>query len=193
MKESSTIPEFGIVQNEGGREVGRDTKFYNLDMILAIGYHVRPNVGMQFRNWTSKILKEYMQKGFVMNDERLENPKKFGEDYFDELLERIRDINISKNYLQEDEITDLNPIVTMFLDHAEDMARGKTYMTMKDWDNSLNEFLQFRRREILEGKGKVSREDIERKVLQEYATYNTRGLNTPSVDEMIDGIPEIEK
>lgn len=61
-------------------------------MILAIGYRVRSNVGMQFRNWTSKILKEYMQKGFVMNDERLKNPKKFGEDYFDELLERIRDI-----------------------------------------------------------------------------------------------------
>ncbi len=270
LKESSTIREFRIVQNEGGREVTRDTKFYNLDMILAIGYRVRSNVGVQFRNWTSKILKEYMQKGFVMNDERLKNPKKFGEDYFDELLERIRDIrasekrfyqkikdiyslsvdynpalestkdffatvqnkllyavtgqtaaelitervdsskdnmgltafkgavvrkgdiNISKNYLQEDEITDLNRIVTMFLDHAEDMARGKTPMTMKDWDNSLNEFLQFRRREILEGKGKVSREDMERKVLQEYATYNTRRLNTPPEDEIIDGLPEIE-
>ncbi|WIV12891.1 virulence RhuM family protein [Proteiniborus sp. MB09-C3] len=271
LKESSTIREFRIVQNEGGREVARDTKFYNLDMILAIGYRVRSNVGVQFRNWTSKVLKEYMQKGFVMNDERLKNPKKFGEDYFDELLERIRDIrasekrfyqkikdiyslsvdynpalestkdffatvqnkllyavtgqtaaeliteradgskdnmgltafkgavvrkgdiNISKNYLQEDEITDLNRIVTMFLDHAEDMARGKMPMTMKDWDNSLNEFLQFRRREILEGKGKVSREDMERKVLQEYAAYNTRRLNAPPEDEMIDELPEIEK
>lgn len=270
LDEASTSKNYLLVQNEGGREVARDTKFYNLDMILAIGYRVRSNVGMQFRNWTSKILKEYMQKGFVMNDERLKNPKKFGEDYFDELLERIRDIrasekrfyqkikdiyslsvdynpalestkdffatvqnkllyavtgqtaaelitervdsskdnmgltvfkgavvrkgdiNISKNYLQEDEITDLNRIVTMFLDHAEDMARGKTPMTMKDWDNSLNEFLQFRRREILEGKGKVSREDMERKVLQEYVAYNTRRLNTPLEDEIIEGLPQIE-
>lgn len=206
-----------------------------------------------------------------MNDERLKNPKKFGEDYFDELLERIRDIrasekrfyqkikdiyslsvdynpalestkdffatvqnkllyavtgqtaaelitervdsskdnmgltafkgavvrkgdiNISKNYLQEDEITDLNRIVTMFLDHAEDMARGKTPMSMKDWENSLNEFLQFRRREILEGKGKVSREDMERKVLQEYAIYNTRRLKTPPEDEIVGELPTIEE
>ena len=77
---------------------------------------------------------------------------------------------------------DIN-VLKMFLDHAEDMARGKTPMTMRDWDNSLNEFLQFRRREILEGKGKVSREDMERKVLQEYAIFNTRRLNTQSVAE----------
>lgn len=81
----------------------------------------------------------------------------------------------------------------MFLDHAEDMARGKTPMTMNDWDNSLNEFLQFRRREILEGKGKVSREQMERKVLQEYAKYNTRRLNTPLEDEAIDVLPKIKK
>jgi len=271
LKESSTIREFRIVQSEGGREVARDIKFYNLDMILAIGYRVRSNVGVQFRNWTSKVLKEYMQKGFVMNDERLKNPKKFGDDYFDELLERIRDIrasekrfyrkikdiyslsvdynpalestkdffatvqnkllfavtgqtaaeliskradsskenmglttfkgvvvrkgdiSVSKNYLQENEIIDLNRIVTMFLDHAEDMAIGKTPMTMKDWDNSLNEFLQFRRREILEGKGKVSREDMDRKVLQEYAIYNTRRLNTQPEDEIISELPTIEE
>lgn len=270
LDENRTCNYYSQVQIEGGRSINRKIKFYNLDMILAIGYRVRSNVGMQFRNWTSKILKEYMEKGFVMNDERLKNLKKFGEDYFDELLERIRDIrasekrfyqkikdiyslsvdynsalestkdffatvqnkllyavtgqtaaelitervdsskdnmgltafkgavvrkgdiNISKNYLQEDEITDLNRIVTMFLDHAEDMARGKTPMTMKDWDNSLNEFLQFRRRGILEGKGKVSREDMERKVLQEYATYNTRRLNSPPEDEVIEGLPKIE-
>jgi len=96
LQQSSTIREFRIVQNEGGREVARNTKFYNLDMILAIGYRVRSNVGVQFRNWTSKVLKEYMQKGFVMNDERLKNPKKFGDDYFEELLERIRDIRLQK-------------------------------------------------------------------------------------------------
>ncbi|MBC8591164.1 RhuM family protein [Wansuia hejianensis] len=102
LQESSTIWEFRIVQNEGEREVTRDIKFYNLDMILAIGYRVRSNVGIQFRNWTSKILKEYMKKGFVMNDERLKDPKKFGDDYFDELLERIRDIRASdKRFYQK--------------------------------------------------------------------------------------------
>src|SRR5699024_3383840 len=102
------------------------------------------------------------------------------------------DKNISKNYLYEEEIIDLNRIVTMFLDHAEDMARGKTPMTMKDWDNSLNEFLKFRRREILDGKGKISREAMERKVLKEYAIYNTRRLNTPSEDAISGKIPDME-
>ena len=96
LKEDSTSKNYLLVQNEGGREVSRSTKFYNLDMILAIGYRVRSNVGVQFRKWTSKILKEYMQKGFVMNDERLKNPKKFGDDYFAELLEKIRDIRASE-------------------------------------------------------------------------------------------------
>jgi hypothetical protein len=81
----------------------------------------------------------------------------------------------------------------MFLDHAEDMARGKTPMTMKDWDNSLNEFLQFRRREILKSKGRVSHQEMELKVLQEYAIYNTRKLNTQPEDEIIDTLPPIEK
>ena len=102
LEEDSTSKIYLLVQNEGGREVARSTKFYNLDMILAIGYRVRSNVGVQFRNWTSKILKEYMQKGFVMNDERLKNPKKFGDDYFDELLERICDIRTSgKRFYQK--------------------------------------------------------------------------------------------
>lgn len=65
-------------------------------MILAIGYRVRNNIGIHFRNWSSSVLSEYMKKGFVLNDERLKNPKKFGSDYFDELLERIRDIRSSE-------------------------------------------------------------------------------------------------
>ena len=94
--------------------------------------------------------------------------------------------------MYEEEIKDLNRIVTMFLDHAEDMVRGKTPMTMKDCDNSLNEFLKFRRREILEVKGKTSREAMERKVLKEYAIYNTRRLNAPSEDEISGELPDIK-
>lgn len=127
LQEDSTIREFRIVQNEGGREVTRDIKFYNLDMILAIGYRVRSNVGIQFRNWTSKILKEYMKKGFVMNDERLKNPKKFGDDYFDELIERIRDIRASeKRFYQK--IKDIYSLSVDYNPATEDTKIVKTFL-----------------------------------------------------------------
>ena len=92
----STCKDFLQVQIEGAREVQRARKFYNLDMILAVGYRVRSNVGIHFRRWASGVLTEYMKKGFALNDERLRNPKEFGADYFDELLERIRDIRASE-------------------------------------------------------------------------------------------------
>ena len=97
----STCKEYLQVQNEGDREVQRSRKFYNLDMILAVGYRVRSNVGVHFRKWASGILSEYMKKGFVLNDERLRNPKEFGADYFDELLERIRDIRASEKRIYQ--------------------------------------------------------------------------------------------
>lgn len=96
LQEEATCKNYLQVQKEGNRHVQREVKIYNLQMILAIGYRVRNNIGMHFRNWASSILEEYMKKGFAMNDERLKNPKKFGEDYFDELLERIRDIRASE-------------------------------------------------------------------------------------------------
>ena len=85
-----------MLYGESGRSVKRSVKYYNLDMILAIGYRVRSHIGMQFRNWATNILTEYIKKGFVLNDARLKNPKKFGDDYFDELLVRIRDIRASE-------------------------------------------------------------------------------------------------
>lgn len=96
LEEEATCKDYLQVRNEGGRDVQRARKFYNLDMILAVGYRVRSNVGVHFRRWASNILTEYMKKGFVLNDERLRNPKEFGADYFDELLERIRDIRASE-------------------------------------------------------------------------------------------------
>jgi hypothetical protein len=226
-------------------------------MILAIGYRVRSHIGMQFRNWATSVLTEYMKKGFALNDARLKNPRQFGEDYFEELLARIRDIRasekrfylkvrdifalsidynpkldvtrdffatvqnklhyavhgmtaaelivsrvdsdktdmglttydghtvlssdvtIAKNYLTRDEIDDLNRIVTMFLDHAEDMARQQTPMYMNDWLMSLNEFLTFRRRNILQGHGSISHAEMEQIAFTEYAKYNLRRLKTP--------------
>ena len=263
------------VQIEGARSVKRKVKYYNLDMILAIGYRVRSHVGAQFRSWATSVLTEYMKKGFALNDARLKNPKPFGEDYFDELLERIRDIRasekrfymkvrdiyalsvdydpkqestkeffatvqnklhyavhgmtaaeliasradsekedmglttyageivrqadvtIAKNYLNRDELEDLNRIVTMFLDHAEDMARQKTPMYMADWAASLNEFLTFRRRNILQGAGKISNAKMEQLALAEYAKYNTRRLKSPEQSDdgnlIVDDLNEAAK
>ena len=96
LDENSTCKNYLQVQNEGIRSVQRTIKVYNLSLILAIGYRVRNNIGMHFRNWASSVLSEYMKKGFALNDERLKNPKQFGADYFDELLERIRDIRASE-------------------------------------------------------------------------------------------------
>ena len=92
LEPEATVRKFRTVQTEGTRQVTREREFYNLDMILAVGYRVRSHVGIHFRRWASNILTEYMKKGFALNDERLRNPKEFGADYFDELLERIRDI-----------------------------------------------------------------------------------------------------
>ncbi|PXW89765.1 hypothetical protein DES38_1091 [Streptohalobacillus salinus] len=106
LEEAATIRKNRIVQTEGKREVERDVAFYNLEMILAIGYRVRSHRGTQFRKWATERLNEYLVKGFTMDDERLKDMRNFGEDYFDELLERIRDIRSSeKRFYQK--ITDI--------------------------------------------------------------------------------------
>jgi len=93
----ATSEKFSIVQNEGGRSVNRKVKFYNLDVIIAVGYRVNSKQATKFRIWATKILKEYIVKGFVLDDERLKQGKElFGQDYFQELLERIRSIRASE-------------------------------------------------------------------------------------------------
>lgn len=94
--EKRTIRKNRIVQFEDNREVERDTNFYNLEMIIAVGYRVRSHRGTQFRKWATTQLNEYLVKGFVMDDDRLKELKNLGSDYFDELLERIRDIRASE-------------------------------------------------------------------------------------------------
>lgn len=106
LRESATIRKNRIVQSEGKREVEREVAFYNLQMIIAIGYRVRSHRGTQFRQWATKRLNEYLVKGFTMDDDRLKDMRNFGQDYFDELLERIRDIRSSeKRFYQK--ITDI--------------------------------------------------------------------------------------
>ena len=106
LQEDATIGKFPIVQREGKREVKREINVYNLDVILSVGYRVNSSKATQFRIWATKILKEYIIKGFAMDDERLKNGQHFGKDYFKELLERVRSIRASERRIYQ-QITDI--------------------------------------------------------------------------------------
>lgn len=242
LSEPATCKELLQVRQEGGRAVNRNLKHYNLDMILAVGYRVRSPRGTQFRQWATTHLREYLVKGFVLDDDRLKDPG--GWDYFDELLARIRDIRasekrfyqkirdiyatavdydgkskaaqlffkkvqnkmlwavtgqtapeliagradpalpnmglttwkgrrvrkldvtIAKNYLSQEEIEALDRIVVMYLDYAEDQAQRRKTLTMRDWEDKLDAFLQFNEREVLTHAGKL-RADVAEKLAQE--------------------------
>ena len=250
----ATIRKFLIVRTEGSRRVERLIDFYSLEMILAVGYRVRSHRGMQFRRWATERLQEYIVKGFVLDDQRLKGERALGADYFDELLERIRDIRasekrfyqkvrdiyalsidydsqaestqdffaavqnklhwaitghtaaelisqradadrpnmgltawkgakvrqsdifVAKNYLLEDEIRQLNRLVTMWLDYAEDQASRRKPIYMRDWRERLDAFLQFNQRAILEHSGRISMEEAKRRALQQYQEFNQRRI-----------------
>ncbi len=107
LNEDSTTEDFSVVQKEGTRQVQRKQKIYNLDAIISIGYRVNSRKATQFRIWATKVLKEYMTKGFAMNDERLKQGEAvFGKDYFKELLERVRSIRASERRIYQ-QITDI--------------------------------------------------------------------------------------
>ena len=106
LDEASTVRKIRTVQIEGNREVKRQTTFYNLDAIISVGYRVNSKNATHFRIWATGILKEYMVKGFVLDDELLKNGTRFGKDYFDELLERIREIRSSERRVYE-KVTDI--------------------------------------------------------------------------------------
>ncbi len=118
LSQAATVKEYLTVQTEGTREVRRSVEHYNLDMILAIGYRVRSHRGTQFRRWATERLREYLIKGFVLDDERLKDGRSIGADYFDELLERIRDIRASeKRFYQK--IRDIYALAIDYDPHAE--------------------------------------------------------------------------
>jgi len=252
----ATCAKIAQVQTEGSRAVTRQVEFYNLDAIIAVGYRVNSKKATRFRQWATRTLKEYIQKGFVLNDEMLKNGRPFGRDYFDELLERIReiraserrayqkiadifeqcshdydkssdltrefysfvqnklhfaitgktaaeliaervsldhptmglttwkavpdgkiikrDVSVAKNYLNEKELSRLNRIVTMFIDHAELMAEDEILMSMADWLRETDTFLANNRRKILVGKGKVSHDDAVKKAESIYERFRIR-------------------
>ena len=248
----ATVRNFRIVAPEGGREVAREIAFYNLDVIISVGYRVRSQRGTQFRIWATQRLREYLVKGFTLDDERLKNPPVEGSglpDRFEELLERIRDIRASErrmylrvrdifamaadyspslaetakffqviqnklhfaatgktaaelvleradatqpnmglttwksgsihkadgmtaeNDLSEPEISELNRIVVMWLDFAEDQARRRREIFLKDWTERLDAFLAFNDREVLPGPGRVSKEQADLHAAREYERF----------------------
>ena len=261
LSEIATIKDHLIVQTEGHRKVKRNLRHYSLTVILAVGYRVRSPRGTQFRQWATDRLREYLVKGFVMDDERLRNPPSPGvPDYFDELLERIRDIRaserrlylrlreilalatdydpkvdetvlffqtvqnklhfavtgltapelvaqradhtkmnmgltnwkgavvrkgdvtVAKNYLNEKEISELNRIVTMFLDFAEDQAKRRKQVFVRDWRDKLDAFLQFNERSVLGDAGGTSRDTADRIAHAHYEKFEARRRATIEVD-----------
>lgn len=245
---------------EGKTQIS-STKFYNLDAILSVGYRVNSSQATQFRIWASKILKEYIIKGFAMDDERLKNGKYFGKDYFQELLERVRsirtserriylqitdifaecaidyksdskiarnffatvqnkfhfaitgntaaeiiektadhtkphmnltswknspdgrilksDVSVALNYLQEEEIKELESLVSSYFDYIERMIKKRQEMKMKDLAKSIEKFLEFNEYEVLEGQGNISAKQAKIKAEKEYDEFNkTQKINS---------------
>ena len=264
----STISKMEIVQQEGTRQVKREQNFYNLDAIISVGYRVNSRRATQFRIWATSVLKEYMIKGFAMDDERLKQGKTaFGKDYFRELLERVRsiraserriwqqitdifaecsidydkdakvthefyamvqnkfhyaivgqtaaeivytkadrtkenmglttwkhapegrilksDVLIAKNYLEEKQIRQLERAVTGYFDYIEDLVERENTFTMEEFAASVNEFLAFRKYDILRDKGKISRKMAKEKATAEYVEFNKTQKITSDFDKEI--------
>ena len=268
LDENSVIKDYLITAADGKQY---NTKFYSLDMILAIGFRVRSKRGTQFRMWANRNLKEFMVKGFVMDDERLkQGTAVFGKDYFRELLERVRsiraserriwqqitdiyaecstdydknstttrdfyamiqnrfhyaitgqtaaeivytkadhtkehmglttwknapdgrilksDVSIAKNYLQEKEIRQLERAVTGFFDYIEDLIERENTFNMEQFSASVNEFLAFRRYQILPDKGKISAAEAKQKAENEYDIFNRTQRIDSDFDKEIRGM-----
>ena len=252
LEESATIRNFRIVQTEGSRQVTRDTKHYSLQMIIAVGFKVNSECAVQFRKWVNQIAKDYTIKGWVMDDERLKRGTYLTEKYFDEQLERIReiraserkfyqkitdlyataidydknsattrrfyatvqnkmhyavhghtaaeliveradhtkehmglttwadapegkikksDVTVAKNYLSQDEMKQLNRMVTAYLDFAENMTLRHIPLTMQDWEKRLNSFIEMFDYGILQDAGKVSAEIAKLHAETEFEKY----------------------
>ena len=271
LRPEATVAKFATVQTEGNRQVTRDIDYYNLDVIISVGYRVKSLRGTQFRIWASSVLKEYMKKGFALDDDRLK--RLGGGNYFDELLARIRDIRssekvfwrkvleiyatsidydpsaeasvqffkqvqnkmhwaahrhtaaeivyqradaekenmgltswegkrikrsdteIAKNYLTQTELDALNKIVSAYLDIAEVRALAHEPMYMKDWLETIDDYLKMTRRDILTTKGRVTHKQAIDKAHAEYEKYRKKQDEILSSVErhFIESIKELEE
>lgn len=273
LEQAATCSKMEQVQDESGRVVRRETLFYNLDAIISVGYRVNSSRATHFRIWATKILKEYMIKGFVLDDDRLKQGETvFGKDYFRGLLERVRsiraserriwqqitdifaecsidydknseithdfyamiqnkfhyaitgqtaaeiidthadrtkpnmglitwknspdgrilksDVTVAKNYLDENQIRRLERAITGFFDYVEDLIENEVTFTMEDFAKSVNEFLNFRRFNILEDKGRISKKDADKKAIAEYTVFNKTQMINSDFDKEVKRILE---
>jgi hypothetical protein len=131
LPEASTIRKIRIVQKEGKRDVEREIDFYHLDAIIAVGYRVNSYKATQFRIWATNTLREFIVKGFVLDDDRLKQGKTFGKDYFDELLERIREIRASERRFYQ-KITDIYTLAIDYDRNSPITAERGIAITMQD-------------------------------------------------------------
>ena len=174
-------------------------KYYNLDMIVAIGFRVKSNIGTNFRIWSNERLIEYIQKGFTMNDsllKRADGNKDFmGLTSFEGNIPTLHDATIAKNYLSDKELDILNRIVSMYLDYAELQAIEERTMKMNDWVEELNYFLTMNRKDILQDCVKITHEYAMSHVEREYNTFKDRIKNLPSEVEIhyLESISELEQ
>ena len=136
LDEEATIRKIRIVQKEGNREVARWQTFYNLDAIISVGYQVNSLQATQFRIWATKTLKEFIIKGFILDDERLKNGTHFGEDYFDELLEKIREIRASERRFYQ-KITDIYKECSVDMIHSRRLPATFSKRSRTSWNLPL--------------------------------------------------------
>ncbi|HEY5510721.1 MAG TPA: RhuM family protein [Prolixibacteraceae bacterium] len=177
-KEEATIRNFRIVQTEGKRQVERNVEFYNLDMIISVGYRVNSERAIQFRQWATYVLRDFAIHGLTAAELILDraNAEKehMGLNTWKNAPEgKIikTDVSIAKNYLKEQELKSLDRFITMYLDYAEDQAERGIPMTMNDWVQKLNAFLQFNQRDILNNPGLISAEIAKAFAESEFEKY----------------------
>ena len=136
LDKDSTCAKFAQVQTEGNRQVTRDVEFYNLDAIIAVGYRVNSKKATRFRQWSTRTLREFVQKGFVLNDDMLKNGRVFGRDYFDELLERIREIRASERRAYQ-KIADVFEQCSYDYDKSSETTRAFYAFVQNKYSDSL--------------------------------------------------------
>ena len=189
LDEHSTCRKFRQVRMEGSRQVTRELPFYNLDMIISLGYRVKSSTATHFRKWATQRLKEYIIKGFTIDDELLK--ENGGGNYWKELL-ALKDIGIAKNYLKEDELKILNNLVSGYFDLAEINAIEHKPMYMADYVEQLDSILSSGNRKLLVGSGKVSHDQAIKKAKEEYRKYQEITLS-PVEEEYLKSIKGVEK
>ena len=173
LEENRITQKIRVVQNEGTRKVSREVTFYSLDAIIAVGYRVNSKEATDFRIWATKTLKEYIKKGFVVNSEFLKNGPKFGQDYFDELLVKIKEIRASERRFYQ-KITDIYKECSFDYDKnsetTKELKLGKI-ISMQEWKEKLEIFLKINEYNILKDNGKIKREIADKLALDEYKKY----------------------